>query len=481
MNLFLVLILYNLLLPVVLIVGLPKYLKKAIQRGNVKRNFLQRLGFYSRETRQALARKGNLWIHAVSVGEVLVALKVIRAIRQREPDRPIVLSTTTPTGFALAEKEKVEGMTVIYNPADLPWTTWAVTRRIRPQAILLVEAEVWPNLVAVARALKVPVFLINARLSRRSERRFRRFSFMTRPIFQLLEAVCVQYEGETSRWEGLGVTAARIHCLGSVKYDDEGAAPPLQQIEELREALAAARPKEAASGPILLAGSTHPGEEAFVGQVYLKLREEFPDLYYIAVPRHAERGRQVSTELHDAGLLPNFRIPLTGETNESGNSNGNGLHGHPPESNNGPVWETSPPSLSPVVPSPVTGSERKAPCLVVNTTGELRAWYYLADLVVIGKSFLGEGGQNPVEAIVAGKPVIFGPHMENFTTLVTGILDGNGARQATGEAELLQISRELLRNPTRASQLAENGKRVLECHNGSAARTAELVLNRFKG
>ena len=203
-------LLYNLLFPVGLLLFLPAYLLKMRRRGNYRRNFSQRFGIYGHEARARRPLHSPTWIHAVSVGEVAVALKLAARLRLLEPHFHCVLTTTTSTGFAFAEKEAPEWMQVMYNPLDF----WPVVQRafamIRPSRIVLVEAEVWPNLAAAARARRIPLALVNARLSERSERRFRRFRRFVAPTFRALDLVCAQERRDIERWESLGIDRAII-------------------------------------------------------------------------------------------------------------------------------------------------------------------------------------------------------------------------------------------------------------------------------
>jgi len=436
-----VLLIYNLLLPLALLVGLPRYLVKAIQRGGTRKNFAQRFGFYDQSLLNRWQDEGGprTWIHAVSVGEVLVALKLIQAFLDADSERKIVLSTTTPTGFRLAKDECPESVSVIYNPVDLPWVVRGSLNRIQPEQLILVEAEVWPNLVYQAKRRGVNVSLVNARLSGRSERRFKKFGILTRPIFDMLDCVCVQYERDISRWQGLGVELDRIHETGSVKYDEDDQEKPVDQIEEMEKLLR--KLGVTPSQPVLLAGSTHAGEEALVGRVYQQLCETVPDLVYIAVPRHVERAGEVVKDLEGIGLRPLLRT----------------------ECDKMPTGDDS------------TSRPDKPLCLVVDTTGELRAWYYLTSVVVIGKSFLGKGGQNPVEPLMAGKPVITGPHMENFKAVMNQLLETRGLVQVSEDSELSGAITDIMKGSEAAEAMVNRGKETLHRHRGAAIRTVKKV------
>ncbi|MEY2550806.1 MAG: 3-deoxy-D-manno-octulosonic-acid transferase, partial [Verrucomicrobiota bacterium] len=243
---------YNLLYPIGLLFFLPGQIAKLVRRGNYQHKLGQRFGIYGADVRARLAAQRNTWIHAVSVGEVAVALKLIARLRLLDPELFCVLTTTTTTGFQVANSEADDRMEVLYNPLDF----WPITRRafaaIRPVRIVLVEAEVWPNLVAEARRRRVPLALVNARLSKRSEARFHRFLFLIAPTFRGLDAVCVQEAEDIQRWVELGVPPARIHHVGSIKYDPAGVRLNPDLPLEILASFGIDR-----DSPILFGGSTH--------------------------------------------------------------------------------------------------------------------------------------------------------------------------------------------------------------------------------
>ena len=418
-------LLYNFLFPIVLLVFLPGYILKMLRRGNYGNKFGQRLGFYDRETRTRLARHPRTWLHAVSVGEVMIALKLAAAMKQRAPELEVALTTTTTTGFALARQKADPWIEVLYTPLDF----WPIMRHafnvIRPTRIVLVEAEVWPNLTAFAAAQKIPLALVNARLSPRSEGRFRRFLYFVRPYFRMLDLVCVQEPGDLSRWQSLGVQPDRIHPVGSIKFDPEKVASHLEPPRALLDALSVTP-----SRPILLGGSTHAGEEEILGRIFLQLRKEFPDVFLIIAPRHVERIREIEQQLRMLGISSSRR--------SSGGTSG-------------------------------------ADCLLIDTTGELRDWYQVATVVFVGKSVTARGGQNPVEAILAGKPVIFGPHMENFAELARALVAARGALQSNDEPGLATAVGELLRRPLERARLVAAAQQILAPHRGATERTAALL------
>ena len=417
-------ILYNLAFPFVLLALLPGFLFRMLKRGKYRHKFGQRFAIYSPRVRRKLSRGGWTWVHAVSVGEVMIALKLIREMKNHDPQLPVVLSTTTSTGFALASKEKGEHLETIYNPIDFFWTARRAVRLIRPRRLILVEAEVWPNLTAEAKARGATLALVNARLSKRSESRYRMIRPLASAIFNQLDLLCVQEPADAKRWESLGVDARKILCTGSIKFDDQ--ADDSRASRNFRQILAELGVEE--SAPVILAGSTHSGEERLIGEIVIRLKRDFPNLFFIAVPRHAERWKEVREQLDQIGL----RVALRA---------GEGRALENPDT------------------------------LLVNTTGELRDWYDQATVVFVGKSLTAHGGQNPAEAVAAGKAVVFGPNMENFSSLATQLVREGGASQVSDAAELELTLHELLSHAEKRAELASNAARILEIHHGATART----------
>ncbi|MEY2526215.1 MAG: 3-deoxy-D-manno-octulosonic-acid transferase [Verrucomicrobiota bacterium] len=419
---------YNLLWPLGLLLFLPGYIVKMIRRGGYREKFGQRLGWFDVDLRTRLATQRSTWLHAVSVGESAVALKLAAQLRALEPNLQCVLTVTTTTGFAFASQNAPDWIEVMYTPLDF----WPIMRRafnvIRPARIILIEAEIWPNLVARAHAQKIPVALVNARLSPRSERRFRQFHFAVAPIFRLLDLVCVQEPDDIERWAALGVDRARIRHVGSIKYDPEDVHVDLAKAQAILAEL-----KIDKNRPVILGGSTHAGEEEILGKIFRNLRDEFRDLFLIIAPRHAERAGEVLRNLE--------RLNLRVEQRSMCSSSGGG-----------------------------------ADCLILDTTGELQSWYLAATVVFVGKSLTARGGQNPVEPILAGKPVVFGPHMENFALLARSLVSANGAIQVGSSDDLQGVIADLLRNSASRAAIVRNAHRVVEAHRGATARTAKLLV-----
>ncbi|RYD64511.1 MAG: hypothetical protein EOP84_32680, partial [Verrucomicrobiaceae bacterium] len=366
------------------------------------------------------------WIHSISVGETILALKLARQMLALDPDLQIALSVTTSTGFQQAAAAATDRLISIYNPLDFPPFVRRTLAAVRPQRLVFIEA-MWPNLLASAKQAGIPVTMI-PRLSPRSERRFRRFRWLTGPIFALIDRFFVQDATDLERWKTLGVQPRQIEITGNIKFDPPTAHAP--NLEPLRAVLSMCAVDE--DRPILLGGSTFPGEEAILGRVLLQLRERFPKLFLIVVPRHFERSGEALGDLEKLGLRVARR------------------------SNPGAVLNPD--------------------CLLVDSTGELRDWYHFGTVVFIGKSITAEGGQNPVEPVMAGKPVIYGPHMENFRAVVEAWREAEAAIQVQDEAELTRKVDELLHSPTLRTQLAIRALGFVEQHTGATEKIARRIF-----
>ncbi len=424
------LFIYNLFFPLVFVALLPGFLLRMLRRGGYREKFRQRLGRYSPEERARLARGEWIWLHSISVGETLLALKLARQIREREPGKCIALSVTTSTGFAVAQPHANDWLEIIYNPLDAPWIVRAALDAVRPVRLIFIEA-IWPNLLAAAQRRGLPVTFL-PRLSPRSAARFRRARFFTGPIFRLLDALAAAEPEDREAWQALGVDPARLHVTGNAKFD--AAAPTGGRTAEFRALLRDLGVPDDA--PILLGGSTFPGEERILADALRKLRTRWPALFLILVPRHVERAAAILAELEPTGLRLAVRSRLSTRNQK-------------PETSD---------------------------ALLVDTTGELRDWYTLATVVFMGKSLTATGGQNPVEPVLAGRPVIFGPHMENFAPIVARWLAGDAAVQVRDAAGLRAQLATLFADAPRRAQLAERARAIAAIHSGATERAVGVLL-----
>lgn len=417
----LVLGLYRVLLPVFLLVSLPGWLLRMGRRGGFGSGLRERFSIYQPDLEDEPC--GAVHLHAVSVGETMIAVKLIRAWLAREPGKRFVLATGTATGHAVGVEAALPGVRVTYAPVDFKLCVNRYLGRFEPSQIVLVEGEAWPHLLLACQKRGVPVRLVNARLSPRSELRYRKLAAVIRPVFGMLDAVAAQEPADIARWEAMGVAKERIAVTGSSKFDPGAAVKPALRAEfsGMLESFGAGR-------PVVLAASTHAGEEAWIGKV---VRES--GALFAVVPRHAERREEVKADLEKAG----FEVVLRSAF-------------HPP-------------------------ADAAKACLVIDSTGELRDWTAHATLVVIGKTILGTGGQNPAEAILARRPLLFGRHMENFEPLASSLVARGGAIRFHDEVGLRDGLRDLLGHPGRCESACDAAAAVLQQHDGATARILDLL------
>jgi 3-deoxy-D-manno-octulosonic-acid transferase len=428
--------LYNILFTIGFILASPYYFVRMRRRGNWQAGFAERFGKYDTKLKQAITNRNTLWMHAVSVGEVNLCTQLIRALEPRLPNLKIVVSTTTTTGMGELRRKVPNHISKIYYPIDWRPSVVRALASISPVAIVLVEAEIWPNFLWGARRRGIPVFLVNARLSERSYRGYRRFAFLFRPLFELFSGVGAQNEADAVRLRELGCRPEAIRIVGSLKYD-------AAQLDERRRLDVPALLRQVGVKPearLLIGGSTHAGEEAILAEQFLRLRERFPDLFLVLVPRHFERSRDVGRELQARGVKFAYRTEIRART------------------------RLEPGSVD---------------CLIVNTTGELKYFYEQATVIFIGKSLTAAGGQNPIEPAALEKAMVFGPNMQNFAAVVRSFVEQDGAVQVRDAAELEKALGELLADEARREQLGRNALKVIQQNLGAVDRTADMIVERL--
>lgn len=421
---------YNVLFFFGFILTGPYYAWRLWRRGKLWHMSGQRLGFYPQKMKDRIGSGVDLWIHAVSVGEAMMAVVLIKELRSQQPQLKVLLSTTTSTGRKVAETVKDDLTIVLYNPTDFLWSVSRAFDLIRPKLLILIEAEIWPNYIWCAKRRGIPVYLVNARLSKRTESRYRKFAFFCKPVLQLVDLVFAQDEKDISRLEGAGFSPESIFLSGSLKYDVAEDSHSESPIDSWWSFLGWT-PKDL----VLLAGSTHSGEEAVLGRIYHRLKKEFPQLKLLIAPRHAERGGAVQNEVIAMGLKSVLRGDLIK-----------------------PLFNGSVPDVC-----------------ILNSTGELKSVYGKGTVVFVGKSLLSKGGQNFIEAARAGVPIIVGPHMQNFENLTQHFREEGGILQVQNEAELESEIRKLLQESSTRISLGEKGRQLYQENLGASKRTARTI------
>jgi 3-deoxy-D-manno-octulosonic-acid transferase len=385
--------------------------------------------------------KKCIWIHAVSVGEVNATTILIRELESKFPDYEIVLSTTTDTGFARANALFGSRLSVFYFPMDFSLTMRRAFARINPAMCLLIELEVWPNLVRIAKQSGIPVIVVNGRLSERSLRRYNLIKGVTRKIFGNLTLALAQSEEYSERFRQIGVPAEKVIVTGSVKYDTAQVADKVDGADVLAAQLGLKNER------LWVAGATGNDEEQIILDVYRRLIEQkqLADLRLAIVPRKPERFEEV------ANLIKQTRLGLIRYS----------------ELKSGKLR--------------IENEEfRNKAVILGDTMGDLRKFYSLAVVIFVGRSLVPMGGSDMMEAAALGKCTIFGPHAFNFKQAVDDLLKADGAILVKDADELFNAMKKCLTDADYASRIAQNGQQIIRRNQGATARTIANISKMLK-
>ena len=426
-------LLYDLILYASAIILVPYYLLRGLRYGKARRGIRERLGIYAQDFRHLLQGRKVFWIHAVSVGETRASIPLLKALRKTYPDAQILLSNVTETGRKIASGiPEIDHF--IFFPFDLRWVVRKSLSIIRPDLIILVETEIWPNFVLEAKARDIPLVLVNGRISDRSFPRYRMAGKLLPPILDTISDYCMQSEQDSRRIRHLGAPSGRVRVTGNLKFDMQ---PPRIDTDELGALRRELRFPQNAR--IWVAGSTHDGEERQLTDVYQRLREICPELFLVLVPRHPERCRQVQDDLGKRNISAVLRSSLA-ELNRN---------------------------LQP------------GEIMIVDTLGEMLKLYALSDLVFVGGSLVDIGGHNILEAALLKKPVMYGSHMQNFKEIARLVRAAHAGLQVKNADDLYRQMRILIENPDEAMRIGENGHHLLEQNRGATQRTLEVIDRRM--
>ncbi|MCI6590465.1 MAG: 3-deoxy-D-manno-octulosonic acid transferase [Lentisphaeraceae bacterium] len=425
-------LIYNFLFAIAYVLMMPKFLFRMCRRGGYVNRFADRFGRYPEAIRARLndGRK-RVWVHAVSVGEVAVAGQLMAEMRRQAPGVAFVLSVTSSTGWTQAQAQVQAEDVLIYGPLDYPGCVRRALNAIRPAAYVITETELWPNVIRLAAARGVPIYLVNARISDRSAPGYRRLKSWFGPVLNRLTRIYAQSELDAQRLVEAGCERGRIEVSGSMKFDVARRNPAKEA--ELRAYLAAAGFDPAA--PILLGGSTWPGEDAFLLEVYRRARTEVPALRLILAPRHFEKAGEVERNIAAAGFpcLRKSRVPQ--------------------------------PTAQPA-----------ETVLLADTTGELMGFYGLSQVVFVGKSLCEHGAQNMIEPCLCGCAVAIGPNTENFRPVMSDLLDQQALVQAPDREALAEALLRLIRSEADRRALGARATAAVERRRGVTPRLASEIL-----
>jgi len=411
----------------------PVVVYRVIRHKRYRTGWPQRFGNIARK----YPAKKCIWLHAVSVGEVNAAKTLVEGLEKRFGDFQIVISTTTDTGFARANTLFGAKHTVIYFPFDFSWIMKRAFRNIQPSICLLMELEVWPNLVQIAQRLGVPVVVINGRMSDKSFSGYKKIKPIAKKIFQNVSLVLAQTDEYAQRFRGIGVPDERVVVTGSLKYDTA------QITDRIDGADALAAQLNIGNERLWVAGGTGPGEEKIILDVYTDLIQtgQFSDLRLVIVPRKPERFDEVAQLIADAG---------SDFVRYSSIKNGDAS------------WPD------------------KVPVIFGDTMGDLRKFYSLASIIFVGRSLVPMGGSDMMEAAALGKCTIFGPHASNFRQTVDALLEEQGAIMVKDKRELLETMQKCLLKPDFAGKIAQNGREVIRKNQGATRKTIDQIAKLLK-
>jgi 3-deoxy-D-manno-octulosonic-acid transferase len=382
----------------------------------------ERFGFFTarRSSRPAI------WVHAVSVGETLAALPMIRQLQARYPHHELIVTTTTPTGSERVRAALSDSVFHVYAPYDLPDCLGRFLRRVRPQLAVIMETELWPNTIHACHRRQIPVVVANARLSEKSARGYERFAALSRSMLQQITVIAAQHADDGERFVSLGLPPSALVIAGNIKFD-------LTLDEEVRERAHALRKRWQSSGqrPVLLAASTHQGEDSLLLQAYEQLRVSHPELLLALVPRHPERFDRVVTE-----AASRYRTQR--------------------HSQSGPV-------------------AAETQVLVGDTMGEMMPMLGAADVVFMGGTWVPNGGHNLIEPAAWGKPIFCGPSLFNFAEVSRLLIASSGLQVMDTPAELATAVAELLESAELTERMGAAAKAVAEANRGALERLLVVI------
>ncbi|MDY0268741.1 3-deoxy-D-manno-octulosonic acid transferase [Trichloromonas sp.] len=421
--------LYDLVLLASAAVLIPYYLYRGWRRGKARRGIRERLGFYTAGQLAQVAGRKVLWVHAVSVGETRAAVPLLKRLKSLYPEHLLVLSNVTETGRQIARDLREVDLCLFF-PFDLSWVVNRVLRQVRPDAVIIVETEIWPNFIHGASRAGIPVILVNGRISDRSFPRYCLARRLIVPILEQINAFCMQTELDAQRIVTMGARLERVLVTGNLKFDMQ--VHPVDSAERERLWNTFHLPPGAV---VWVAGSTHPGEEEIIVSVYRELVVSGEPLFLILVPRHPERCRAVREMLVGQGFGVGLRSALEERR-------------------------------SPFPPGEI---------LLVDTLGEMLTFYALADLVFVGGSLVPVGGHNVLEASIMEKPVVFGSYMHNFKEISSLLLSEGAGLMVDDRLELLGAVRQLLADAARRTAIGRAGAGLLERNAGATDKTMAVI------
>jgi len=429
-------IFYNIFQIFSLILLSPLLLVKAIISPKYRGRILLRLGIGIEELIQKLpVGQQRIWIHALSVGEVLSAHPLVKELRLARPSITLIFSASTKTGEELARNVMAKEVDLFI---PFPLDIFSVARKfinlIAADLFVLVETDFWPNFIHTINRKGTPAILVNGRISQKSFARYQRFRFIFLPMFKIFKFISMQTESDAKKMIDLGVNADRVKALGNLKYD--AVLPDMVGWDQEQRPTSFYRQQFGISPEkvVWIAGSTHPGEEVAILTAYKRLSLLFPDLFLVVAPRDVERGREVKEIADKLGLTVRLRTA--------------------------PLQDEEFPG---------------APLLILDTMGELSRMYSFCNIAFIGGSLVPDGGHNPLEPAAFAKPILFGPYMDDFTEIASDLLEKDAAIVCHDEDDIFEVMKKLLVNHSIQKQMGKDAQALVIQHRGVTKRHIEII------
>ena len=422
-------LLYNILMLTAAVVGLPFFAFRFIRERRFRERLRQNLGFFPAETLTRVVGRSPVWFQAASVGEVVAASSIIREFKRQLPDIPVLISSGTISGYDMAQRIIPEADAVIFYPPDLPGMPDRIVGKILPRAYVPVETELWPNFIRSARKRSIPVIMVNGRIGERSVEHYRQMRRMFTKMLDTVVRFCMQSTVDAQYVIQLGADPHKVIVTGNTKYDQNYSQVTAEEKKVLRQELGLLE-----SIPVLIAGSTHRGEEEILLEVLRQIQGRYPIVKMILAPRDVPRSGGIVELVRRAGFVAELRSQMSSLTAEQ---------------------------------------RAEVRVVVLDSIGELGRFYSLADLVFVGGSLVSHGGHNILEPAAQGKPILVGPHMFNFRDTYALFSKRNACVTVLDGQELAQKIRELLQNKQAAEQMGRDAARIVAENQGAAVRTVE--------
>lgn len=429
------LFLYNFILQLSFLLLSPIILIKLLTDKRYRVGLSERFGIIPSGVLNSLKGHRPIWFHASSVGEVMASVRLLEGIRERWPEKKLLVSTFTPTGKETAKaklqsavgsrQSAVKGIAdnVIFLPLDLPWVVGRVLRKVNPSVLILMETELWPNMISKAGNMGIPVVVVNGRISDRSYGKYWFISPLLKRAFNCIKRFLMQSDADAQRIVTLGADPSKVAVTGNIKFDLKAVYSDMQFMNEW-------------GGPLLIAGSTHKGEDAPLLAMYKGLRGNYPDLKLLLAPRHLDRIAEVEGILGEKGLEYVKRSQIKENVDSS--------------------------------------------IMLLDTLGELASFYRYGDIVFVGGSLVPVGGHNILEPALYGRPVIFGPHIENFRDAARILIDSGGGIKVNDADELKNRIERLLSDGVLRDSIGKKAREAVMNNQGATERTLDELSKYIK-